>query len=85
MPLYGGTSEAEYAGSSEELANPTPVTLVHGEADDVVPVDRSHEAEAVLKTVQVPVEAHYIPGLGHGLDDTALSHGALALQRAFAL
>jgi len=32
----------------------------------------------------VPVSAHVIPGLGHGLDDTALALGALALQRAFA-
>ena len=70
---------------AKELANRAPVTLVHGEADDVVPVTRSHEAEAVLRDNNVPVDAHYIPGLGHGLDDTAISHGALALQRAFSL
>jgi phospholipase/carboxylesterase len=70
---------------AQELANHAQVTLVHGEADDVVPVDRSHEAEAVLRDNNVPVDAYYIPGLGHGLDDTAISHGALALQRAFSL
>jgi phospholipase/carboxylesterase len=68
-----------------ELANHAPVTLVHGEADEAVPVARSHEAETVLRDNKIPVEAHYIPGLGHGLDDTAIAHGALALQRAFSL
>lgn len=67
-----------------ELANRAPVLLVHGEADDVVPVERSHEAERVLRAAGVPVEAAYVPRLGHGIDDIGLSLGALALQRAFA-
>jgi phospholipase/carboxylesterase len=67
-----------------ELANRTPVLLVHGEADDVVPVQRSHDAEAALRAANVPVEAVYVPRLGHGIDDAGLAMGALTLQRAFA-
>jgi phospholipase/carboxylesterase len=67
-----------------ELANRAPVLLVHGEADDVVPVHRSHDAEAALRAANVPVEAVYVPRLGHGIDDTGLAMGALALQRGFA-
>jgi phospholipase/carboxylesterase len=67
-----------------ELANRAPVLLVHGEADEAVPVSRSHEAEATLIAAGVPVDAHYIPRLGHGIDDTGISLGALALQRGFA-
>lgn len=67
-----------------ELANRAPVLLVHGEADEAVPVSRSHDAEAALIEAGVPVEAHYIPRLGHGIDDTGISLGALALQRGFA-
>jgi phospholipase/carboxylesterase len=67
-----------------ELANRAPVLLVHGEADDVVPVHRSRDAEAALRAANVSVEAAYVPRLGHGIDDTGLSMGALALQRAFA-
>lgn len=67
-----------------ELTNRAPVLLVHGEADDVVPVHRSRDAEAALRAANVPVEAAYVPRLGHGIDDTGLSMGALALQRAFA-
>ncbi len=66
-----------------ELANRSPVLLVHGEADEVVPVSRSHDAEAALLAAGVPVDAHYIPRLGHGIDDTGISLGALALQRGF--
>jgi phospholipase/carboxylesterase len=67
-----------------ELANRAPVLLVHGEADDVVPVQRSRDAEAALRAANLPVEAVYVPRLGHGIDDTGLAMGALALQRAFA-
>ncbi len=66
-----------------ELANHAPVLLVHGEADEAVPVSRSHDVEATLIAAGVPVEAHYIPRLGHGIDDTGISLGALALQRGF--
>jgi len=67
-----------------ELANRAPVLLVHGEADDVVLSARSHEAEAALIAAGVPVESTFVPGLGHGIDETGLSMGALFLQRAFA-
>ena len=67
-----------------ELTGRPPVLLVHGEADDVVPVARSRDAEAALRAAGVPVEATYVPRLGHGIDDTGISMGALVLQRAFA-
>jgi phospholipase/carboxylesterase len=66
-----------------ELANRAPVLLVHGEADDVVPAHRSRDAEQALRAANVPVEAVYVPRLGHGIEDTGLATGALALQRAF--
>lgn len=66
-----------------DLANRAPVLLVHGEADEAVPVARSHEAEAALRAAEVPVEAHYVPRLGHGIDETGISLGALALQKGF--
>ena len=67
-----------------ELANRAPVLLVHGEVDDVVPVARSHDAEAALLAAGIYVDSHYSPRLGHGIDDAGISAGALALQRGFA-
>jgi phospholipase/carboxylesterase len=66
-----------------EIQNKAPVLLVHGEADGQVPVQRSRDAEAVLKAEGVPVHALYVPKLGHGIDDSGISMGALTLQRAF--
>ena len=60
-----------------------PVLLVHGEADDVVPVEGSRDAEARLRQGGVKVEALYTPGLGHGIDEAGLAAGAVALRRAF--
>ncbi len=67
-----------------ERANAAPVLLVHGEADTVVPVPRSRDAEATLLAAGVPVDSLYVPGLGHGIDPSGLSTGALFLQRMFA-
>lgn len=67
-----------------ERANAAPVLLVHGEADPVVPVIRSRDAERLLRSEGVPVEVLYVPGLGHGIDPGGLSAGALFLQRGFA-
>lgn len=67
-----------------ELAHRPPVLLVHGEIDDVVPADRSRDAERALRQAGVPVESVFVPGLGHGIDETGVSMGALTLQRAFA-
>lgn len=66
-----------------EIANRAPVLLAHGEADGQVPVSRSHDAEALLTELGVPVETVYSPKLGHGIDDSGIAMGALALQRGF--
>jgi phospholipase/carboxylesterase len=67
-----------------EITARPPVLLVHGEADEVVPVERSRLAERSLRDAGLDVEALYCPGLGHGIDEAGLSVGALFLQRAFA-
>jgi len=66
-----------------ELRNNAPVLLVHGEADGQVPVERSREAETMLAAAGVPVEALYIPNLGHGIDEAGIAAGAAALRRGF--
>lgn len=64
-----------------EIAARPPVLLVHGEADDVVPVAASRQAESTLRGLGVEVEAVFRPGLAHSLDDAGLTLGALTLQR----
>jgi phospholipase/carboxylesterase len=80
---YSGALVAP-ASLPAELANRAPVLLVHGEVDETVPPTRSRDAEAALTAAGVPVESVFVPGLGHGIDETGVSMGALFLQRAFA-
>ena len=60
-----------------------PVLLVHGERDDIVPWQRSLEAERALRQLGLPVETLWRPALGHAIDDAGLALGGLFLQRAF--
>lgn len=45
----------------------TPVLLVHGDQDPMVPVDSIHEAREALGKVDVPVLWHISEGVGHGI------------------
>jgi phospholipase/carboxylesterase len=67
----------------EAVARP-PVLIVHGEDDEVVPVERSRAAQRALEAGGFAVTSVYSPLLGHGIDDAGLSAGALFLQRVFA-
>jgi phospholipase/carboxylesterase len=62
---------------------PPPVLLVHGERDEVVPWQRSLDAERALRALGVQVETLWRPRLGHAIDEAGLATGGLFLQRAF--
>jgi phospholipase/carboxylesterase len=59
-----------------EGANKPPVLLVHGDADDVLPVAALHQADESLRALGFEVDAHVSRGLGHSLDDQGLQLGA---------
>ncbi len=68
---------------AESIKSRPPVSLVHGDADEVVPPAALPEAVAGLKTVGIDVTSHSGPGLGHGLDDDGVSHGMEFLAAIF--
>src|SRR3546814_6749877 len=51
-----------------EARNRAPVLLVHGDTDEVVGPDNLRLAADGLEAAGVPVEAHMVHGLGHGID-----------------
>jgi phospholipase/carboxylesterase len=79
---YSGALLAPEVLAAEITGRP-PVLLVHGEADDIVPVQATRMAESVLREAGVPVEAIYRPGLAHGIDEAGLAAGLHTLQAGF--
>ncbi|MEX1306409.1 MAG: dienelactone hydrolase family protein [Rhodovibrionaceae bacterium] len=67
---------------ASEIQSRPPVLLVHGEADEVVPISTLPAAEAGLKQAGIAVETLRRPGLGHGIDEEGLSRAAALLQRS---
>jgi phospholipase/carboxylesterase len=67
-----------------ELRSRPPVLLVHGDADEIVPVRALPAAVSALKTAGVPVEELLRPGLGHGIDEEGLKRGGAFLRESFA-
>ncbi|MBO6754844.1 MAG: dienelactone hydrolase family protein [Roseibium sp.] len=62
----------------------SPVLLVHGAADDVVPAYHLGAAETALRTAGVRVSAHELSGLGHGIDERGMMLGGRFLAECFA-
>jgi phospholipase/carboxylesterase len=65
----------------EEINARPPVLLVHGDADEVVPVQALPAAVAVLEVNRVPVASELRRGLGHGIDERGLELGIEFLGR----
>ncbi|CAN7323735.1 dienelactone hydrolase family protein [Phenylobacterium sp. LjRoot225] len=59
-----------------EAATKPPVLLVHGDADEVLPVTAMHQAKTRLEALGFEVAAHVSPNLGHSVDEMGLQLGA---------
>jgi acetyl esterase/lipase len=49
-----------------------PFLIMHGEKDDIVPLQQSKDLAEALKKAGVPVKLHVVPGGGHGFGNTQL-------------
>jgi phospholipase/carboxylesterase len=58
-----------------EARSRPPVMLVHGNADDVVPVDALFRAVAGLQAAEIPVQWIIRPGLPHSIDPEGIEAG----------
>jgi phospholipase/carboxylesterase len=61
-----------------------PVMLIHGDQDQLIPVQALMHAAQRLASFDVPVQFHVSPGLGHGIDQEGLRHGGEFLARFLA-
>ena len=67
-----------------EIVSRPPVLLVHGDRDQLIPVQALMHAAQGLASLDVPVEWHISPGVEHGIDQEGLRQGGEFLARRFA-
>jgi phospholipase/carboxylesterase len=65
-----------------DLQSRPPILLVHGEADDMIPVEAMHFSREVLAAAGLRVEWHIRPELGHGIDAEGLATAGSFLAAA---
>lgn len=87
MALHVGPRRAEpiagIVGFSGMLADPEalgaeavtkpPVLLIHGEADEVLPVSSLGRAQTALEALDFEVASHISQGLGHSIDEAGIA------------
>jgi phospholipase/carboxylesterase len=67
-----------------DIRSRPPVLLIHGDADELIPVQALFHAAQGLAALEVPAEWHISAGIGHGIDQEGLRHGGEFLARCFA-
>jgi phospholipase/carboxylesterase len=84
---YSGILIMPNDAMSEEFAaqikSKPPVLLVHGDADQMIPVQAVTHSAQGLAALEVPVEWHISPDIGHGIDEEGLRHGGEFLAKQF--
>lgn len=64
-----------------EIRSRPPVLLVHGDSDELIPVQALLMAAEGLAALEVPVQWHISTGVGHGIDSEGLRHGGEFLAK----
>ena len=68
-----------------EISARPPVLLVHGDRDDLIPVQALFQAAQGLTALGIPTEWHLSHGIGHGIDAEGLRHGGEFLNQRFGM
>ena len=79
--LFVLPNNAEPEVVAGEIKSRPPVLLIHGDQDELIPVQALFHATQALAALEVPTEWHISPGIGHGIDQEGLRHGGEFLAR----
>lgn len=86
---YSGLLALDEKATPETLAadirSRPPVLLIHGDQDELIPLQALFHASQTLAALDVPAEWHISQGVGHGIDQEGLRHGGEFLARQFGL
>jgi phospholipase/carboxylesterase len=68
----------------KDPGSPPAILLVHGDMDELIPIDAMFIAREQLAQAGIAVEWHVAQGIGHGIDAEGLRLGGAFLKQAFA-
>jgi phospholipase/carboxylesterase len=68
---------------ADEAVVKPPILLVHGDVDEMLPVQNLHDAVEALGAAGLNVEWHVSPGAGHTIAQDGLDLGMQFVQRVF--
>jgi phospholipase/carboxylesterase len=84
---FSGMLVLKSGGGPEELAAAVtakpPILLIHGDRDEVIPVDALFMATETLAASGIACQWHVSQGLGHGIDGVGLKQAAAFLSAEF--
>jgi phospholipase/carboxylesterase len=64
-----------------EIKVKPPVLLIHGDQDELIPVQSVFHAAQGLAALDIPAEWHVSSGIGHGIDQEGLRQGGEFIAR----
>jgi phospholipase/carboxylesterase len=76
--------DVEADAFAAEVRSRPSVLLIHGDADQLIPVQALFHAAQGLAALGIPAEWHISQGIGHGIDQDGLRQGGEFLARCFA-
>lgn len=81
---YSGALVWGEGAEDDHVMHHIPVHLIHGNADQIVPVAAFHQARKKLEEAGFTVTGGVTPGLMHNIDETGMRDGAAFLKRVLA-
>jgi phospholipase/carboxylesterase len=69
---------------ASEIRSRPPILLIHGDADQLIPVQALFQAAQGLGALDIPVQWHISEGIGHGIDQEGLRQGGEFVAKCFA-
>jgi phospholipase/carboxylesterase len=79
--LLAVPTDADLDSFAAEIKSGPPVLLIHGDGDELIPVQALFHAASGLAALEIPVEWHISAGIGHGIDQEGLRQGGEFLAR----
>ena len=76
-------NDTDIEGYKPQVRARPPVLLIHGDNDELIPVDALFHAGQALAQLDISAEWHISAGIGHGIDGEGLRHGGEFLAKQF--